>query len=117
MREKDLSEVIQSYDGFVKILQQLSMSAESQICKLKGTAVADELASDFSEIGMLYAKNLLRYGWITEEQYELSQEIDELLEQMTQKKELWNDSALLCSVEWENCRKKGIELLQTLETQ
>lgn len=39
--------------------------------------------------------------------------IDKELEQMTQQKELWNDEALLNSVEWENCRKMGKDLLET----
>lgn len=34
---------------------------------------------------------------------------------MTRKKELWNDAALSSAVEWDNCRKSGKDLLQTLE--
>ena len=48
-------------------------------------------------------------------QFSLVQDIEEKLNQMTQKKELWNNDALLSSIEWENCRKKGKDLLGTLE--
>ena len=116
MKENDIDEIMRWYDNFTEIVKQLSMSAEEQIRKLKGTVVTDEIASDFSEIGMLYAQKLLSYGWITQEQFKLAQDIEEKLEQMTQKKELWNDDALLNSAEWNNCRKRGMELMQTLET-
>ena len=54
--EKDIEEIMQCYDRFIDIVKQMSMTATEQIAKLKGTVVADELASDFSEIGMMYAK-------------------------------------------------------------
>ena len=34
---------------------------------------------------------------------------------MSQKKELWNDDALIKAIEWNECRKMGMNLLQTLE--
>ena len=55
MKENEIDEVMQLYDNFVESVRQLSMSAKEQILKLEGTAVTDEIASDFSEIGMLYA--------------------------------------------------------------
>ena len=58
--EKDTEEIMQCYDRFIDIVKQISMDAKEQIAKLKGTVVADELASDFSEIGMMYAKELLQ---------------------------------------------------------
>ena len=115
MKEDSIDEIMQWYDNFINIVKQLAMSAEEQIQKLKGTVVTDEIASDFSEIGMPYAQRLLSYGWITQEQFMLAQDIEDKLEQMTQKKELWNNDALLNSVEWSNCRKRGIDLLKTLE--
>ena len=116
MKENDIDEIMQWYDNFTEIVKQLSLSAEEQIQKLKGTVVTDEIASDFLEIGMPYAQKLLNYGWITKEQFKIAQNIEKKLEQMTQKKELWNEEALLSSAEWNNCRKSGMDLLQTLET-
>lgn len=55
----------------------------------KGTVVTDEIANDFLEIGIPYARDLFLCGWITKEQFELAQGIEERLEQMTQKKESW----------------------------
>lgn len=55
----------------------------------KGTVVTDEIANDFSKIGIPYARDLFLCGWITQEQFELAQGIEEKLEQMTQKKESW----------------------------
>lgn len=115
MKENDVVEIAQWYDNFVEIVRQLSMSAEEQMQKLKGTVVTDEIASDFSEIGMPYAQRLLYYGWITQEQFDIAQSIEKKLEKMTQKKELWNNDALLNAIEWDSCRKSGKSLLKTLE--
>lgn len=113
--EKDIEEIMQYYDRFIEIVEQISLSAKDQISKLKGTAVADEIAIDFSEIGMAYAKELLKYKWITEEEFLIAKEIDENINSMSQKKELWNEEALLNAKEWERCRKKGKELLEILK--
>lgn len=115
MKESNIDEIMQWYDNFTEIVRQLSMSAEEQIQKLKGTVVTDEIASDYSEIGMQYAQKLLSYGWITQEQFNIAQGIEKKLEEMTRKKELWNDDALSSAAEWDNCRKSGKKLLQTLE--
>ena len=115
MKEYDIDKIMKEYDAFVEIVRQISMGAEEQIQKLKGTVVTDEIATDFTEIGVPYSRNLLVYGWISQEQFDLVQDIDEKLNKMTQKKELWNNDALLSSIEWENCRKKGKNLLRTLE--
>lgn len=114
MKENEIDEVMLLYDNFVEIVRQLSMSAKEQIMKLEGMGVTDEIASDFSEIGMLYAQKLLSCGWITQEQFDFAQEIEEKLKEMSQKKELWNNDALSNSVEWNDCRKRGMNLLQTL---
>ncbi len=114
MKESNIDEIMQWYDNFTEIVRQLSASAEEQIQRLKGTVVTDEVASDFSEIGMQYAQKLLSYGWITQEQYNIAQGIEKKLEEMTQKKELWNNNALSSAAEWESCRKSGKELLHTL---
>ena len=113
--EKDIEEIIQYYDRFIDIVKQMSMNAKEQIVKLKGTVIADELASDFSEIGMVYAKELLENGWINQEQYIIAKSIDEMLVSMSKRNELWTEDALLNAEEWEECRKKGSLLLEMLE--
>lgn len=113
--EKDIEEIMQYYDRFINIVKQMSMNAKEQITKLKGTVVADELASDFSEIGMMYAKELLKNEWITQEQYIIAKSIDEMLVSMSKRNELWTEDALLNAEEWEQCRKKGRLLLEMLE--
>ncbi len=40
----------------------------------------------FSEIGMMYAKELLENEWITQEQYTIAKTIDEMLVNMSKKK-------------------------------
>lgn len=111
----DIDEMLQYYDGFINTVKQISMDAEDQIKKLKGTAVADELANDFSEIGMMYARKLLRSGWITKKQFLMAESMDEMLVSMSQKKDLWTEDALIKAGEWAKCREKGRILLSTLE--
>ncbi len=113
--QKDIEEVMQCYDRFIEIVKQMAMDAKEQITKLKGTVVADELASDFSEIGMMYAKELLESEWITQEQYAIVKSIDEMLTNMSKRNELWTEEALLNAEEWQNCRKESRILLQILE--
>lgn len=113
--EKDIEQVMQCYDRFLEIIEEISMSAKEQVSKLKGTVVADEIATDFSEIGMIYAKELLEYECITKEQFLIAKSIDESLNVMSQRKKLWNEDALLNAKEWEECRKKGKRLLLMLK--
>lgn len=112
--EKDIEEIMECYDRFIDIVKQISMDAKNQIAKLKGTVVADEIASDFSDIGMMYAKVLLENKWMTQEQYNLAKSIDEMLTSMSKKRELWTEDALLNAKEWEYCRKQGELLLKSL---
>ena len=112
---KDIEELMQCYDRFVDIVKQISMNANEQIVKLKGTIAADELANDFSEIGMMYAKELLENEWITQEQYTIAKTIDEMLVNMSKRKELWSEEALFNAEEWDECRKKGNLLLKMIE--
>ena len=112
---KDIEELMQCYDRFVDIVKQISMNANEQVIKLKGTIVADELANDFSEIGMMYAKELLENEWITREQYTIAKTIDEMLVNMSKRKELWSEEALFNAEEWDECRKKGNLLLKMIE--
>lgn len=113
--KKDIEEIMLYYDRFVHIAEQISLDANHQIARLKGTVVADELASDFSEIGMVYARELLEEEWITREQFAIAESIDEMLAGMSDRNELWTEDALINAEEWENCRKKGDMLLKTLE--
>lgn len=115
MMEKEIDEIMQIYDRFIEIVKQFSEDSHIQIEKLKGFTVADEIASDFSEIGMMYAKDLLDCNWITVEQFEMAKSIDDDLNVMSKQKELWNEDALSNSQEWKICREKGAELLSTLE--
>ena len=48
---KDIEELMQCYDRFVDIVKQISMNANEQIVKLKGTIVADELAVSYTHLG------------------------------------------------------------------
>lgn len=113
--EKNIEEMVQYYDRFIEILKQMSMNAEEQINLLKGTAIADELASDFSEIAMMYAEKLLENEWLTEEQLLIAKSIDEMLDVMSKRKELWTEEALRSADEWKECRKKGKILLSMIE--
>lgn len=114
MLEKDIEEVMQYYERFIDILKQMSMDANKQIAILQRTVVADELASDFSDIGMLYAKKLLESGWITIEQYIMAESIDRMLDEMSSKKELWTEEALFYAGEWKICRKQAGLLLDII---
>ena len=112
---KNIDEIMQLYDSFIQIVRQLSASAEEQIKMLRGFVVTDEIALDFSDTGIPYARELLEYGWITQDQFDMAQNIDKKLDEMSQKKELWSDAALISSIEWDTCRKCGMDLLHTLE--
>ena len=95
-----------------KIYSYIIESGES---KYGRKIVADELANDFSEIGMMYAKELLENEWITQEQYTIAKTIDEMLVNMSKRKELWSEEALFNAEEWDECRKKGNLLLKMIE--
>ena len=66
--EKDIEEIVQCYDRFVDIVKEISMNAKEQIIKLKGTIIADELASDFSEIDV-YKRQIIHNSWSSEIKY------------------------------------------------
>ncbi|WP_245249881.1 hypothetical protein [Vagococcus allomyrinae] len=90
------------------------MPADVQIEKWQGFAVADEIASDFSDIALKYAKELLENEWLTLTQYRLFLEIDKRLAGMSKQKDLWSVEALRSADDWEECRAKGRELLKAL---
>ena len=113
-RDSNIEEMIQAYERLVENVNQFSMAPQKQIEKLKGTAVADEIASDFSEIGKVYAKKLFENEWISKEQYLIVEEIDKKLEIMSDYKNLWNDNAIITAREWHKCRELGKKLLMSL---
>lgn len=115
MIKNDIAVKLQWYERFVECVKQIAMCAEEQTAKLSGFVVADEIASDFSDIGMFYAKKLLEGEWITQEQFLLAERIDKQLEEMSQKKELWTEKALFTCEEWNICRETGKKLLEMLE--
>lgn len=114
-KEYEVEELVQLYERLVENIQQLAMDAKYQIEKLKGFAVADEIASDISDVAKPYALILLKNEWMSPEQFEAFENIDKKLEEMSKNKDLWTESALVESWQWEDCRKRGRELLQLLE--
>ncbi|WP_314065282.1 hypothetical protein [uncultured Vagococcus sp.] len=110
----NVEELTMIYDRLIENIQDFSMSADKQIEKLRGFAIADEIASDFSDITLKYAKELFENNWITSDQYGLFLNIDRELEGMNGYKELWNEDSLKYSAEWEKCRLMGRELLKSL---
>lgn len=58
MKENDIDEIMQWYDRFIEVVRQLSMNADEQLQKLRGTVVTDEIATVFTEIGLPYAQKL-----------------------------------------------------------
>lgn len=111
---EDVEKLAMLYDRVIENLQEFSMPAEEQIKKLKGFPVADEIASDFSDITLNYAKELFENAWITLEQYQQFLNMDEKLDDMSKDKGLWCEEALRNASEWEKCRKAGAELLTSL---
>lgn len=114
-KDLNIEEMIQTYERLVENVDQFSMAPQKQIEKLKGTVVSDEVASDFSEIGKIYAKQLFDNEWISKDQFLLVEEIDKKLEIMSSNKNLWNDNALLTAREWHECRELGKKLLISLK--
>jgi len=110
----DLDELLNLFNRVVKNLYDFTAPADKQIERLKGFAVADEVASDFSDISMMYVKILFENEWITGEQYQDFLEIDKKLDEMSDNKNLWDEDALENAEEWKECRKMGLKLLESL---
>lgn len=115
MKEYEVEELVQLYERMIENIVQFSLEAELQIEKLKGFVVADELASNISDIAKPYALILFQNEWISQKQFTMIEEIDKKLEIMSADKQLWTETALINSKEWEQCRQMGKELLGTLE--
>ncbi|MBC1396942.1 hypothetical protein HB785_12135 [Listeria welshimeri] len=108
---RDVEELMLLHKRVIENLEEFTMPAEKQIEKLKRFDVSDEVASDFSDIALKYAKVLFEEGWLSEEQLKLFFEIDKKLDKMSMNKDLWNDEALKNNIEWSECRNLGKELL------
>jgi len=102
------------YDRLIEYVKQITLTASEQIDKLKVFAVADEIVSDFSDIAKPYAVKLFKNRWLSDEQLDIVNKIDEQLEQMSSNRELWTDEALIKSIEWKQCRERARELLKLL---
>ncbi|EBF5139986.1 hypothetical protein FZ081_04705 [Listeria monocytogenes] len=113
MTEKDLEGLMLMHKRIIENLEEFSMPAKQQMEKLKDFVVTDELASDFSDIALQYAKILFDNGWLTKEQLDMFLVVDKKLEGMSNNEDLWSDEALETSIEWAECRERGKEILKT----
>ncbi|EAF4914410.1 hypothetical protein C1T33_01345 [Listeria monocytogenes] len=113
MTEKDLEGLMLMHKRIIGNLEEFSMPAKQQMEKLKDFVVTDELASDFSDIALQYAKILFDNGWLTKEQLDMFLVVDKKLEGMSNNEDLWSDEALETSIEWAECRERGKEILKT----
>lgn len=115
MTEKNVEELMLMHKRIIGNLEEFSMPAKQQMEKLKDFVVTDELASDFSDIALQYAKILFDNGWLTKEQLDMFLVVDKKLEGMSNNEDLWSDEALETSIEWAECREQGKEILKTFE--
>ncbi|CUK64573.1 hypothetical protein ACN95T_000919 [Listeria monocytogenes] len=113
MTEKDLEGLMLMHKRIIENLEEFSMPAKQQMEKLKDFVVTDELASDFSDIALQYAKILFDNGWLTKEQLDMFLIVDKKLEGMSNNEDFWSDEALETSIEWAECRKQGKAILKT----
>ncbi|EDH0937289.1 hypothetical protein GCV89_04700 [Listeria monocytogenes] len=113
MTEKNLEKLMLMHKRIIENLEEFSMPDKQQMEKLKDFVVTDELASDFSDIALQYAKILFDNGWLTKEQLDMFLVVDKKLEGMSNNEDLWSDEALETSIEWAECRERGKEILKT----
>lgn len=111
---EDVDMLLLLFSRVIENLYEFTAPADKQIERLKGTVVADEIASDFSDISLKYVNILFEDEWITEEQYQDFLEIDKKLDEMSDNKNLWDEDALKNAEEWKECRTMGIRLLKSL---
>lgn len=91
------------YKQMINAVRLIKSDADTQINKLKGGCVTDEIAFDVTDKAqILMDENLIN-------------NINDKLEKMSQNKKLWLDNELKTNEEWNECRKKGLELLSSLE--
>lgn len=111
---EDVDMLLLLFTRVIENLYEFTAPADKQIERLKGTVVADEIASDFSDISLKYVNILFENEWITEEQYQDFLEIDKKLDEMSDNKNLWDEDSLENAEEWKECRKMGLKLLESL---
>jgi hypothetical protein len=103
-----LSKLIQS-------LQLLAACYEHQVNALPAFVdVPDEVALTFSE-ALLLADPLVKKGLITTDQQAELKQLDALLEQMSDNKNLWTLSSLQASPEWEHVRHLAETILKSFQ--
>lgn len=110
----DIEELAKIYDLFINGIKSFSSSFEEQYERLKYAVIADELASDFSEVDLARARILYKNDWITKEQMDIVVEIEHHLEEMNKNKSLWSTEAVKGAKEWAECREMGRKLLNSL---
>ncbi|WP_099223923.1 hypothetical protein [Listeria costaricensis] len=111
---RDIEELSIIYDLFISELKFFSSAFDTQYENLKHTAMADELASDFSEVETDRAEILYQNDWITENHFALVKTINKTLDEMNNNNLLWSEEAVKHAKEWEECRQLGKELLKDL---
>lgn len=109
-----IEELFKYQDMFLSCVKRLSLSADEQIAQLEPAYVADELALDYCESAVPCANVLYDNDWLTDEDLQRIEEIEELFFIMSDNKSLWNNEALASSKEWDKCRALSIELLNTI---
>lgn len=103
------------YKQMINAVELIKSDADTQINKLKGCCVTDEIALTFNNDVTDKAQILMDENLINKIQFDLINNINDKLEKMSQNKKLWSDNELKSNQEWNECRKKGLELLSSLE--
>lgn len=111
----DNETLIWIYDSMVKAVEVMKSDAEEQIKYLGKSIVIDEIALTFYNNATIQAKNLLGVGIIDQGQYDLIMKINDKLDKMSDKAELWTEKELKNNKEWENCRSIARTLSLSLE--
>lgn len=111
----DNETLIWIYDSMVKTVEVMKSDAEEQIKYLGKSIVIDEIALTFYNNATIQAKNLLEVGIIDQGQYDLIMKINDKLDKMSDKAELWTEKELRNNEEWENCRSIARTLSLSLE--
>jgi hypothetical protein len=100
----------------IQSLQLLAAHSRQQVNALPAFVdVPDEVALTFSE-ALLLADPLVKEGLITTGQQAELKQLDALLEQMSDNKNLWTLASLQASPEWEHVRHLAKDILQSFQT-
>ena len=103
------------YKQMINAVELIKSDADTQIKKLKGCCVTDEIALTFNNDVTNKAQILMDENLINNMQFVLINSINDKLEKMSKNKKLWSDNELKSNEEWNECRKMGLELLLSLE--